>query len=225
MKPFRLCIAIFVFIFALSLAGCGEKVYFFSFADEQSLSNAEGAWFPEEAGYQFNEDGVNIQDANLACPFRFSGDFTVTVNFWLNADADHDYWLGLGLGDGTWWGTTESDVHVDMYEIGDEGEYYTIGDHNDTGSNYWTTHNEPVPGLKRDGYNTYVLRKVGKNIKLSMNGVEFADYDLQFNDADWLGPNLVARSDEGIDYAYGPTFESIEVTYKGSMSPMPLPTP
>jgi hypothetical protein len=216
----RTPIVLMVIVLALLLSGC-NKTYFFSFFTEQDLENLEGAWYPEGDGavadYAFLGDGVRIQNGSIACPLRFSGNFTMTVDFWLNADETHDYWFDICLGDGTFWGTTESDVHMEVIDCGSVNEYYWIADHDS--SEVEEVHydiDSSLPGLNRSGMNTWVLTKTGKNIKISVNDIQFADFDLVYYDSIWFGPNLVAEYSAIRDTNYGVTYESIKVEYSGS---------
>ncbi|HNV35023.1 MAG TPA: hypothetical protein PKK63_05775, partial [Bacillota bacterium] len=118
MKRVRPVVFLVMLLIILSLTGCTKKNYYFSFAKEQDFINESGEWFLEGAVYEFTSGGLNLQQGNIACPLRFSGDFTVTVFFEAHVDADHTYNLGISLGDGTWYDTTENDVHMEMYDLG-----------------------------------------------------------------------------------------------------------
>ncbi len=230
MKPRHIFLAILVLSASLILSGCTnyDYEYFFSFKDEQDLSNANGTWilecdYPDD--YSFNSKGINLQNANLACPWRFSGDIRVTVRFWLNVNEDYYYWLGLGLSDSTWWcGLPANDVHMDMEYLGySDWEYYYIADH-DTLDGEDAVHYEDdgvFKGLRKNGFNEYVLTKTGNKIVAKMNGVSFASFTLEEYDSEWFGPNLGSAYMNYQSPLYGATFESIKIEYSGSVSPMP----
>ncbi|HNZ09488.1 MAG TPA: hypothetical protein PLI88_07045 [Bacillota bacterium] len=227
MKRARLVIIVAVMIVILSLSGCVKKNYYFSFKAEQSLANSSGEWFPEGTTYEFTPHGLNLQYGNIACPLRFSGDFTVTVFFEANVDADHRYELGISLGDGTWYGTTLNDVHMEMYLGDDENESRYIYDHNEgeIDEYYHYTDSGRIPGIVRQGFNTYVIKKTGDNISIRINNVQYADFDLVYYDSEWFGPNLNTYAYDDIEEGYGITFYDIRVEYTGATSPMPLPEP
>lgn len=231
MKSRHMLMAILVLSVSLILSGCTnyDYEYFFSFKDEQDLSNANGTWILEcdySTDYGFNPQGINLQWANLASPWRYSGDIRVTVNFWLNVNEDYYYWLGLGLSDSTWWcERAANDVHMDMNYLGySSEESYYIADH-DTLDDYEAVHYEDYgvfDGLNKNGFNEYVLTKTGNKIVARMNGVNFASFRLDEYDSEWFGPNLGSVCMGLQNALYGVTFESIKVEYSGIVSPMPV---
>lgn len=222
----RYMLAALVIVGLVVIAGCAPKIYFFSFKVEQDLENAQGAWFAEDDVMDFNGSGLNIQEGNIACPFRFSGDLTMTVKFYMNANAAHEYYFGISLGDGTWYGSTENDLHVEIDNCGDTDEYYEIYDHDQDEVSY-THYDEDalLPGLNRNGLNIWVLTKVGRHITISVNDTEFADFTLEEYNSRWFGPNIYSDWIDVSDFDYGMTVESVEVQYRGSISPMPIELP
>jgi hypothetical protein len=218
--------AAIILLLAIALSGCGGKTYFFSFKNEQDFANTEGTWVSELSNYTFNSNGLKILDGNIACPLRFSGNITMTVRFWVKASVDYTYWIGISLGDGTWFDTSENELHIEMENVGAPDEYYTVSD-NDAAMQQLVHYqvNALTPGLNRNGYNEYVLNKVGEHFTISLNGVEYADFDLGYYDSEWFGPNLMSSWNDSVDDIYGVTFESIRVVYSGETSLMPLPPP
>ena len=228
MKRVRPVVFLVMLLIILSLTGCTKKNYYFSFAKEQDFINESGEWFLEGAVYEFTSGGLNLQQGNIACPLRFSGDFTVTVFFEAHVDADHTYNLGISLGDGTWYDTTENDVHMEMSNLGAGAfEERYISDHDDDYMNEYEHLYETglIPGVVRDGYNTYIIKKTGNNISIRINDVQYANFDLVYYKSQWFGPNLYVYCDNGTDYNHGITFYDIRVEYTGNTSPMPLPEP
>ena len=222
----KIALAALVLVGLVLIAGCEPKVYFFSFKVEQDLENAEGEWTLEDDDADFNEDGLNIQEGNVACPLRFSGDLTMTVRFHLIASDSHKYYFGISLGDGTWYGSTENDLHVEVENCGGDDERYVVYDHDQDDVEYWHyDENATLPGLNRDGLNIWVLTKVGRHVTISVNDTEFADFTLEEYNSRWFGPNLYSEWYDTKDFDYGFTIESVEVQYKGSSSPMPLDLP
>ena len=222
----RVALAALILVSLVLIAGCEPKVYFFSFKVEQDLTNAQGEWTLEDDDTEFNVDGINIQEGNIACPLRFSGDLTMTVRFHLNATDPHEYYFGISLGDGTWYGTTENDLHVEVDHCGGDEERYFVYDHDQDETEYWHyDEDEPLPGLNRDGLNIWVLTKVGRHVTISVNDTGFADFTLEEYNSRWFGPNLYSEWVDVKDFDYGFTVESVEVLYKGSASPMPVDLP
>ncbi len=221
----RLTLAVLLLALIVLMTGCYSKTYFFSFKDEQDLENAEGEWVTEDKDYEFKADGINLQVANVCCPLRFSGGFTMTVRFYLDADVAHYYFFGISLGDGTWYGTTENDLHIEVERCGAPDESYFIADH-DTADQYnHYDEDELLPGLNRDGLNIWILKKVGKHITIEVNGARFASFYLKEYDSIWFGPNIYVVSRTMADHAYGFTLESVKVEYSGATSPMPIAVP
>lgn len=221
---FRLAAAALVLAGLIMIAGCTPKdVYFFSFRQEQDLENSEGEWVSEEDDFTFNESGINLQEANICSPLRFCGDFTMTVKFLLETDDAHEYYFGVSLGDGTWYGTTENDLHVEVDNCGGTGEYWEICDHDQDETTFWHYEEDGrLPGLNRNGLNTWVLKKLGNRITIRVNGIQFASFVLEEYDSVWFGPNIYCEYVDGRDASYGMTVESVKVEYNGVTSPMPV---
>ncbi len=210
-------------LIATALSGCFGKSYTFSFAIEQDLVNAQGEWILEYDTCEFEPLGLNMQYANVCCPWRFSGDFTMTVLFWLRTAADHRYSFGISLGDGTWHDTTENDIHMEVYEVGGTGEGYEFWDHDQDEVSY--EHCDIVgylPGLNRNGLNVWIVRKVGDHFYVSVNGTSIIDFDIVRYNSDWFGPNIYAWNDDPMDYDYGFVLQSVRVRYSDPTSPMPV---
>lgn len=221
MKSLKIAMTILFILAILSLTGC-NKTYFFSFRDEQSLSNSEGDWILEEdEAWGFTSKGFTAEDANVACPFRFSGDFTYIVTFYLNADENHTLDFGICLGDGTWYDTTDNDIHIEFYDPNTDDAGYYIEEHDGT---YIEHYNEDgdAPGLNTHGYNDFKLVKRGEKIRIFLNDVEYANFELSVYESEWFGPNVWVEEDFPLNDGYGFFLESVGVVYPtGNISDMP----
>jgi hypothetical protein len=223
-KSVKIALTILFILSVLALSGC-NKTYFFSFKDEQALVNDEGAWFMEgDFDWAFTSKGLTMSDNNVASPFRYSGDFSYIVSFYLNADEEHLVSFGICLGDGTWYGTTENDVHIEFYNPNSEHSAYYIEDHDDMSNDYvhYDEQGDP-PGLNPNGYNLFRLVKKGDCIQIFLNDVEYAKFELQTYNSEWFGPNIWSDTDFGIDDGYGFFLESVAVVHPtGNVSDMPI---
>jgi len=221
-KSLKTGVTILFILAVLALSGC-NKTYFFSFRDEQSLSNSEGSWIEEGWGdWGFTSKGFTANNSNLACPFRFSGDLTYIVTFYLNADEDHPVNFGICLGDGTWYLTTVNDVHIEFYDPNTEDSGYYIEDHDYDTSYIHYEEEGDAPGLNTHGYNDFKLVKRGDKIRIFLNSVEYANFELQAYNSEWFGPNIWVEEDFPLDDGYGFFLESVGVVYPtGNISDMP----
>lgn len=214
-----------VFI-ASTLTGCFGKTYFFSFSLEQDLVNLQGSWILENDDCEFEPLGLNMQNANVCCPLRFSGDFTMTVLFWLRTASNHRYSFGISLGDGTWHATTLNDLHMEVYSVGSTDEGYEFWDHDQfANSDEHCDVVDYLPGLNRNGLNVWIVRKVGDHFYISVNGTAIIDFDITYYDSEWFGPNIYASHGDAADTDYGFVLQSVRVRYSGLTSPMPIGPP
>jgi len=225
-KTVRIAVSVLLLMAVLALSGC-TKTYFFSFKNLQSLVDYQGAWTLEEDDeWGFTPRGFQSGDANVACPFRFSGDFTYTVKFYLKADATHLIDFGICLGDGTWYDTTENDLHIEFYNTNSATSYYYIYDHDQDGTDFEHYDiDEDAPGLVTNGLNTFKLVKTGNNIRITFNEEDepFADFDLVEYNSIWFGPNVWMEQNFPLEEDFGFFLESVEVVYTaGQRSDMPL---
>ena len=84
----KLTIIALIFL-VLALSGCEPKVYYFNFADEQSLTNEEGTWFVDMPGdHEFTTHGLLMNGTLLCAPYKYSGDFTIIMEFLLDVASD-----------------------------------------------------------------------------------------------------------------------------------------
>jgi len=180
MKAIRTAAAVLALVLMLSLTGCYDASYFFSFADEQDLGNDEGSWVLSEAGTSgFGDFGLYLNGAYAQPFFMITGDFTITASFWLGVNAEKPGSVMIMLSDPAYAGTKAgSYMEILMDGLGTEAELLTAEDGLDAVS---TQHiNEPglIVGLNRGHWNDLVLIKKGDNIKLRVNDRTLANFDL-----------------------------------------------
>ncbi len=160
-------------------------------------------------------------DVNLACPKMFSGDFVVTAVFDLMVDPSNRYNFGVVLCDGDFYLDSENDLHMEFAIAGSNMERFDIYEHSDTGGNVFHTDSVTqvlFDELVRDGENCWVVEKTGDVITLSVNGNQFAQFNLEGYASKWFCPNVFAYNLDPVDSDYGFTLRSMLVTYDGSMT-------
>lgn len=247
MKLLRIALVFLTVIAVAAIPGC-DRAYSFNFISEQSLGNEEGTWHMDDyfakitsvspsfgGEYVFTPDGLYLNGKIVSCPFMFSGDITYEVVFTLRANELHWVNFGLNLGDGTWKGTSDSEIHIEFYGVGGDEEYWMIVEHGADAMvmpEYYVE--EPHPNLRRIGKNTFRLVKRGDHIVARMNGVIFADFDLDSYESEWFAPGIEARNPivavimsaepSILLPEYGFFLESVKVTYpEGGIDDTPLP--
>lgn len=220
-------LAIVSILAALLLSGC-STTYFFSFREEGDLDNDEGAWYMEDwflsvssaspavsGSYSFEEKGLSMRGKAVTCPFRFSGDFTYIVRFWVYADAAHELFFSLAMADGPMLTTAESFLNLEGLDVGTTDEAYAYFDA--TEPFMAMAIEDPMPGLVRDGRNTYELKKKGDSITMKVNGTLIGDFDLSDYDSEWFAPCLSSMLYYPFEGDFGIFFESVKVIYEDGM--------
>lgn len=198
-------------------AGCKGE-YFFSFKVEQSLGDGKGEWIMENDDYSFVPDGLSIQDANAACPKRFSGDFTATFLFRLNIDGAHRHTFGIAFSDYTFYSSPTNSLEIEFFNAhGDSGTYTITESATGIGS---TTHHPvaDIPAFDIDGLNELVVEKVGDIFTIYLEDTLWCTFTLEKYDSRWFGPNLFIYNQDAQNPSYGLAFESLKVEYNGSVS-------
>jgi len=210
----RLVLIAVVAVIALSLSGCAKR-YVFNFKSEQSVSNDEGTWLEHSDPVLFGDEGAYLDGNAITCPFRFSGDFTMEVYFYLNtADTNYMDWLEMYLIDSNDWsygvwagmGMHQQGVNVSEYWSGQTGSSPTFAG--------------ILPGLNVDGNNKAVFKKVGNLITLSLNGEQLEAFTLTFaNQIPYYRPFLSAY-DDGTEQWKGVYYQKVVVKYEeGNITP------
>jgi hypothetical protein len=246
-KLLRIALVLMTAIAVTAIPGC-DRAYSFNFKNEQSLGNDEGTWYmsdyfamiksvsPSIGGeYTFTADGLFLNGKIVSCPFMFSGDISYEVVFTLTANEAHWVNFGLNLGDGTWKGSAESEMHIEFYNVGGDEEFWQIVEHGADAMVppvYFV--DSPLASLRRDGRNVFRLVKKGDHITVRMNGSIFAEFDLEGYESEWFAPGIEARNPIVVILSatpsvmplpeYGFFLESVKVTYpEGGIDDTPLP--
>ncbi len=220
-------LAVVSILAALLLSGC-TTTYFFSFREEGDLENDEGAWYMEDwflsvssaspavtGSYSFADKGLSMRGKAVTCPFRFSGDFTYIVRFWVYADEDHEAFFGLDMADGPLLSSAESFLCLEGIEVGLEGEAHAY--YEATGLFMIMPVEEPMPGLIRDGRNVYELKKKGDSVTMKVNGTLVGELELEEYASQWFAPCLESQLFYPYDGTFGVFIESVKVIYEDGM--------
>jgi hypothetical protein len=209
----RLVLIVLVALVAISLSGCAKK-YVFNFKSQQSVSNGEGTWQYSDP-VLFGDEGAYLDGNAITCPFRFSGDFTMEVYFYLNTAAtNYMDWLEMYLIDADNW-NYDVWVGMGMHQQGlDTSEYWAA----QNGSSSSLT--GILPGLEVDGDNKAEFIKEGDFIILKLNDEQVGSFVLTpANQIPYYRPFLSAY-DDGTEQWKGAYIQKVVVKYEdGNIAP------
>lgn len=220
-------LAIVSILAALLLSGC-STTYFFSFREEGDLGNDEGDWYMEDwflslssaspmvgGSYSFAEKGLSLRGKAITCPFRFSGDFTYIVRFWVYADETHDLFFGLDMADAPLLSMADSFLCLEGMDVGSVEEAYAA--YEASGLFMIMPTEELMPGLNRNGRNVYELKKKGDNVTMKVNGTLVDEFELVDYASEWFAPCLEAQLFFPYEGTFGVFIESVKVIYEEGM--------
>ncbi len=212
MKATRVAIIMSVILLMTSLAGC-SRIWFFGFTSGMSISD----WHIDDWGgsYTHDDKGLMINYLAFFTPFAFTGDFTLTLVFTLDTTSESTADFEIGLYDQISTQISDNIVNNHFNNVGDTAlEYIGIsefGPSTDPAWNLTMTEYVEIPGIIRDGRNTYTLVKTGDDINIMIIGAEIAYFTMGLYESDryviMIGCD---QSDDGIVY-----FETIKVQYTG----------
>ncbi len=196
MKMGRVLAAFVVILLAMSLAGCYNESYFFSFMEEQDTENEEGAWLLTDTGVNSIIDyGVYLNGDGATAPLMFRGDFRVTFNFWLGATAEKPAYVSMVLSSIPASEDPADRVVVSMQNLGTEDEGLVISEAHELEEAELFALDEEIPGLNKDHWNKAILEKKGSSFKLTINGRKAATFDIALYAAEYFTLNFYSESD------------------------------
>lgn len=227
-------LAIVSILAALLLSGC-STTYFFSFREEGDLGNDEGDWYMEDwylsassaspaigGDYSFADKGLSLRGKAITCPFRFSGDFTYIVRFWLYADDTHDLFFGLDMADAPLLDSADSFLCLEGLDVGSDEEAHAY--YEASGLFMIMPIEEPMPGLVRSGRNVYELKKKGDIVTMRVNGTLIGELELEDYASEWFAPCISSQIFFPYDGDFGMFVESVKVIYEeGMVDETPIP--
>lgn len=214
---YRKLILIVMVSLMIMLSGCEPKVYYFNFADKQSLTDEEGSWFVDSpGGHEFTIHGLLMNGTLLCAPHKYSGDFIITLEFIVDVSSDPGSGaptLALYLTPDRSLSPGESDNQIlvgfsrinDLHnmgiiEEGPEGEDSMILEYS-------------IPGLDTSGSNMLKITKTGNELDFDLNGTTLWNHAIEYYESKWFCPFI---------YALTPTetlwIVSMRVEYKGMSS-------
>lgn len=213
MRATKVAIYAFALLMMLSLAGC-SRIWFFDFTGGASISD----WHIDDWGGSYTRDdqGLKIDYLGFFTPFAFTGDFTLTVVFTLDTTSEETTDFEIGLYDNIGTAISDNIVNNHFNNIGNTAFEYIgvseLGPSIDPDWNYTVTEYVEIPGIIRDGRNTYTLAKTGDDIEIKINGAGIADFTMGFYESDRFVIMIGCDpSDDGVV-----CFETIKVQYNGN---------
>lgn len=196
MKMGRALAVIGVIILALSLAGCYNEFYFFSFMKEQDTLNDEGAWLLTDAGVNSIIDyGLYINSDEATAPLMFRGDFKATVNFWLGATLDKPALVRIMLSSVPPSDEPSDWLSLNMQQLGTEEESMVVMEGHLAEDAELLNLPGEIPGLNKGHWNKLILEKKGSSFKLTINGRKAATFELGLYAAEYFTFNFYSESD------------------------------
>lgn len=215
MKTARVCLIAMILLALITLAGCGKE-YYFSFKDNQSLTDGVNAWLAHGDGTaQFYWNGVALDDKWLVCPFGFRGDVTINIAYELDvSDLEKVRFNFLIASDPTY---PSDSYHGGAVIAGNPAmqdamvveKHYSSDDVN----GYWPG---VVPGLDKDGENVIQITKRGDRYKFKLNGELLADYVAQMYFPNWFYVQIKGEIDDGT-YGGALVVRDVSITYTGDI--------
>lgn len=217
MRIVRTMMIVLVLAFALATAGCGEQTWFFDFTTATDADLA-GWYMDENPGtsavitdpvyWDLTSNGLLLSFYGAAAPFAFPGDFTMTVAFSLDVDSTHLVYFELYPGDEQAWEPNNYIMSAFDYVGLGAGEVRYVGDNDEEVLNLTGS----IPGLVREGNNTWKIVKLGDDYETWINGSKISDFTADNANGSAYYPTLYAEQLGGTVY-----FKSITVEYKGQL--------
>lgn len=211
----RLLIAIMVVLAMLSIQGCNKtwSVYFNS-VDDLNHWELQNISPPYET--YISSDGLYLDGMAAHAPYGFEGDFTLTLVFDLAVGENND----LNIFQIVFSGGEDSPITEYIMS-----NFMSLGS---TFEDYYNAEQAPyklissgfaVPGLERNGKNTYTFIRKGNNIKAYMNKAILFDYDYTSYSYTVFFPTIFIDADSHDQIA----IRSIKVVYDGDTTVYPRP--
>jgi hypothetical protein len=214
MKSRLIIVVALVAMLSLSLGGCFGNTWTVSFSVPSNYDD----WHQEDHDgglEQLPGIGVRIDRWSLSSPVAFDGDFTATVSFILNTDADSTAMLGICLGDTAGFYPANF-IYSIFTDVGNEEyEDWWVEDDGPTNVKVGEVYDSTLPTLLRKGPNVWKLWKTGNNIKVYLNFFKVADFAMTKCVAAKYYINLYTNLLGGGDVI----FTGVKVDYKGSIIP------
>ncbi len=207
---YRIALVIAVSAILLLLSGCAKK-YTFNFKTEMDAENGEGAWY-ESGELDYTDLGAYLEGGALVSPFRFGGDFTVEIDFYVNVGDDHYLqWLEFYLIDSDNW-SYGAWIGMGMQMLSS-----THGE-NWIGQRDRFTENPTVPfaGFITEGQNKLKIAKTGDVVNLTLGTHSYDPIAIDpGNLVDYYNFIMVGYDDSNTN-GKGVYIEKVVVTYENN---------
>ncbi len=215
MKVVRICLSLIILLSLISYAGCGKE-YYFSFKDNQSLTDGEHDWNAYGDGTaQFYWNGVALDNKWIVCPFAFRGDVTINITYELDvSDMEQIRFFFLI--------SSDPEYPCDSYHGGAvlagnpllqdaiiAEKHYS----SDNVNGYWSG---AIPGLDKDGENVLQITKRGDRYRFKLNGELLSDYVAQMYFPSWFYIQIKGEIEDGT-YGGALVVKEVSITYTGDI--------
>lgn len=215
MKAARIFLSMILILLLIRVAGCGKK-YYFSFKDNQSLTDGEHAWLSYRDGTAvFYSNGVALDDKWIVCPFGFRGDLTIEITYDLDVtEAEQVRFYFLIASDAVYPSDSYHGGAVIAGNLSVQNAIITEKHYSSSNlTAYWPG---IVPGLDRDGENLLQIIKRGDRYKFKLNGELLADYIAEMYFPDWFYIQILGEIESGT-YEGALVVKEVSITYSGDI--------
>lgn len=206
--PYKATALIAFSILLLLLAGCTKK-YTFNFKTEMDSANKEGTWY-EGHEIDYTDLGAYLKGGALVSPFRFGGDFTVEIDFFVNVGDDHYLqWLEFYLIDSDNW-SYDAWIGMGMQMLSPSHGEYWVGQRNNS-TEYPTV---PFEGFVTEGLNKLTITKTGDIVSLTLGTHSYAPITIDAGNLLDHYNFIIAGYDDSNTIGKGVYIEKVVVTYE-----------
>lgn len=206
--PYRISAVIAVSILLLLLSGCSKK-YTFNFKTERDATNGEGTWY-QNGEFDFTDLGAYIEGSALVSPFRFGGDFTVDIDFFVNVgETNYLQWLEFYLIDSDDWGY-DAWIGLGMHMLSSTHGSYWVGQR----ENFSDTLSVPMPGFVSDGHNKLTIAKTGDIVNLTLGTHSYEPITIDPGNLFDYYNFIIVGYDDSNTIGKGVYIEKVVVTYE-----------
>lgn len=204
----RALLFIVLAIVLLTLTGCTQK-YSFDFVKERDAKNSQGAW-NEQYEIEYLALGAYLDDDALTTPFRFKGDFTVDIKFYVNLGSfNYLNWLDFYLIDTNGWDYSKN-IGMGMYFQSPLSGKSWIG----TSTIGFTEAPGALPGINMNGTNNLNITKTGSVIGIKLNEVIYPDFTIHPTDELDSYNVFISAYDDGNTEHKGFYLQKVVVSYE-----------
>jgi len=210
----RLAVTIVAIALVLACAGCGKtETWIFDFATASETEDWVHEEYDDGSATLVTDMGLKLDNHSVCSPVAFTGDFTVTVDLFLDTDASNCAYFECYICDGQFW-EPDNMIFSCFENIGtdDDGESLMVTDEGPDRRTEVAGGFGPIPNIVRKGDNVWKLSKTGDYYVISLNGYRIAKF-----------VSKECRSDKyyiglyGYSYGGDVWFKKVKVDYKGSM--------